>query len=136
MDINAKNELISVIKNNQSWALLIEGNVALNFENTVNLIATIPSGELGVMASENGNIYPEFAKNIDKCSKGQKRVFLCITGLDEISKDDQDKFCGMLKNKGINGYKFPENTQILIPVKNLENVSKKISDLCIIYKVK
>ena len=69
-------------------------------------------------------------------SKSQKRVFLCITGLDEISKDEQEKFCGMLKNKGINGYKFPENAQILIPVKNLKNVSKKISDLCIIYKVK
>ena len=60
-----------------------------------------------------------------------------ITGLDEIDVDEQEKFYGMIKYNGVNGYKFPTGTQIIIPIKkgNLSKINERIVSLCLNFDV-
>lgn len=130
-----KSKLVQILKDNTKWPLLLEGVSSANFSTAIVIPASIPSSELGVIPGETGLKYPTWAMEILLKAKKAKKVYVCISELDKISQEEQEKFFGLIKYKGVNGFKFPEKTQILIPVKDITKISKKIASLAIVYKV-
>lgn len=128
-------KLSEILKNNTKWPLIIQGASGANFPEAIIIPAEIPSADLGIIVDENGLNLPFWVKKMKEiCEKNQK-IVLCIENLDKISAEEQEKFCGMLKFKAINGFNFPENTQILITAGNVEKISKKILNLALIFKM-
>lgn len=130
-------KLIEVIKNNNEYPLIIVG-VSANFFGSATIInSDIESSELGIKIGNNGEyVLPSWLKEMNiKSVKNKDKNLLVIESIDKISSEEQLKFLGILKNNGLNGYSFPKNTQIIITCTNVENVSKRIKDLCLIYKV-
>ena len=130
-----KTKLVKILKNNTKWPLIIEGVSSANFPTSIVLSANTPSSDLGVISDETGLKLPSFAQEILIKSKKSKKIILCINGLDEISQEEQEKFYGIIKYKGINGFKFPEGTQIIITAKNANKISKRIVKLALSFKV-
>jgi len=128
-------KLLKILKDNKDWPIIIEGVSVIDFSNSIVIPANIPSSQLGVIPSENGYKYPSWLMELIINSKKNNNIQICIRGLDEISQDEQQKFYGLIKYKGINGYKFPEGAQIIIPVNNLEKISKRILSLSLVYKM-
>jgi len=130
-----KSKLVKILKDNTKWPLIIEGVSSANFPTSVVIPATTPSSELGIIPSETGLKLPSWAMEILLKVKKSKKIIVCIGGLDEISQEKQEKFYGMIKYKGVNGFKFPEGTQIIITAKNTKKISKRISSLALSFKV-
>ena len=130
-----KSKLVKILKDNTKWPLIIEGVSSANFPTSVVIPATTPSSELGIIPSETGLKLPSWAMEILLKVKKSKQIIVCIGGLDEISQEEQEKFYGMIKYKGVNGFKFPEGTQIIITAKNAKKISKRISSLALSFKV-
>lgn len=130
-----KEKLVKILKDNTKWPLIIEGVTSKNFPTSIVIPASTPSSELGIVAGETGLKYPSWAMEIIIKAKKSKKVIVCIGGLDEISLEEQEKFYGMIKYKGVNGFKFPEGTQIIITAKNATKISKRISSLALSFKV-
>ena len=61
--------------------------------------------------------------------------FLVIDGLDNISESEQEKFVPLLKDRQILSSKLPNEVQILVPVKKIEDISKRIKSLIFPLKV-
>ena len=133
-----KEMLKKVIKNNKKWPLIIIGVSAKNFPKAVVLPADTPSNELGVVPSSTGQKYPAWVMSLMIKEKQNTSIVLVIDGIDSVSMEEQEKFAGMLSNKGVNGYKFPENTQILLTAKagSTDMISKRIKDLCLIFDMR
>ena len=123
-----------ILDTNNSWPLIIEGATSADFPNAIIIPASISSSELGVVPSESGLKYPTWAMKIMIKAKRSRRIIVCIGELDEISIEDQQKFYGLIKYKGVNGFKFPECTQIIITTKDSAKISKRIASLAILYK--
>ena len=130
-----KSKLVKILKDNTKWPLIIEGVSSANFPTSIVIPATTPSSELGVIPGETGLKLPTWAMEILLKAKKSKKIIVCIGGLDEISQEEQEKFYGMIKYKGVNGFKFPERTQIIITAKNTKKISKRISSLALSFKV-
>ncbi len=130
-------KLIEVIKNNNEYPLIIVGVSAKFFGSATIINSDIESSELGIKIGNNGEyVLPSWLKEMNiKSVKNKDKNILVIESIDKISSEEQLKFLGVLKNNGLNGYNFPKNTQIIITCTNVENVSKRIKDLCLIYKV-
>ena len=131
-EMNAK--LVKILKDNTKWPLIIEGVSSANFPTATIIPATTPSSDLGIIPDTTGLKYPAWAKEIMIKAKKSKKIIVCIGGLDDILQEEQEKFYGMIKYKGVNGFKFPEGTQIVITVKNAKNISKRISSLALSFK--
>lgn len=126
-----------IIANNDKWPLILEGVNAEWFNNATILDANISSTELGIRNSETGFIYPNWLKQLLEKSKNIKtHNLLVIDKLENLDIEEQRKFIGLLKHKGVNGLKFPEGTQIIIVIEKgkIDKISKDIASLCIIYK--
>ena len=130
-----KSKLVKILKDNTKWPLIIEGVSSANFPTSVVIPATTSSSELGIIPSETGLKLPSWAMEILLKAKKSKKIIVCIGELDEISQEEQEKFYGMIKYKGVNGFKFPEGTQIIITAKNIKKISKRISSLALSFKV-
>ncbi len=63
------------------------------------------------------------------------KSFLVVDGLDNVTETEQEKFVPLLKDRQILSYKLPDDVQILIPVKEVEAVSKTIQSLTFLLKV-
>lgn len=134
MTEETKSKLVSVLKNNTKWPLIIEGASKDNFPTSIVIPATVPVSELNIIPEETGYKYPNWLTNVVNKAKKSKRVLVCIDGLDKVSEEEQEKFYGLLKHKSISGFRLPEAAQIIITVKNLKKVSKRILDLSLVFK--
>ena len=134
MTEETKSKLVSVLKNNTKWPLIIEGASKDNFPTSIIVPSNIPSSELGIVSDETGYKYPNWLTNVVNKAKKSKRVLVCIDSLDKVSEEEQEKFYGLLKHKSISGFRLPEAAQIIITVKNLKKVSKRILDLSLVFK--
>ena len=134
---NKMMKLIEVIKNNNDYPLIVVGVSAKFFGSATIINSNIDSSELGIKIGDNGEyVLPSWLKEMNiKSVKNNDKNILVIESLDEVSNEEQLKFLGLLKNNGLNGYSFPKNTQTIITCSNIENVSKRIKDLCLIYMV-
>ncbi len=130
-----KSKLVKILNDNTKWPLIIEGVSSSNFPTSIVIPATTPSSELGIIPGETGLKLPSWAMEILLKAKKSKKIIVCIGELDEISQEEQEKFYGMIKYKGVNGFKFPEGTQIIITAKNTKKLSKRISSLALSFKV-
>lgn len=133
MDSNLKLKLKEILSNNKSWSIIIEGLDAKLIKDAVIINANINSQDLGIKIDSNGYIYPKFISELEN----NKTKILIIDELDEISKEEQEKFYGLIKYKGINGYKFPKETQIIITTKTngLNKISQDILNLTLNFKL-
>lgn len=129
-------KLIEVIKNNNEYPLIIVGVSANIFGSATIINSDIESSELGIKIGNNGEyVLPSWLKEMNiKSVKNKDKNILVIESIDKITSEEQLKFLGILKNNGLNGYSFSKNTQIILTCTNVENVSKRIKDLCLIYK--
>lgn len=132
-----REKLNTIINNNRKWPLLLEGVSAVNFPNAIVIPAYIPSSELGVIPSETGLKYPSWVMQMMIKTKKSDRILLVIDGMDRIIKSEQEKFHAILKFHRINGYKFPDGTQIIIPISKggMDKVTESIKSLVMPYKV-
>ena len=130
-----KFKLVKILKDNTKWPLILEGVTSSNFPTSIVIPATIPSSELGIISTETGLKYPAWLMQVMIKAKQSNKILICISDLDQLSTEDQEKFYGMIKYKGINGYKFPDGTQIIITVSDMTKISKRISSLTLTLKV-
>lgn len=131
--ISQMEKLVEILKVNQGWPLIVEGLDAQDFAESPTIQADCDASELALIPTEKGYIFPKWLSKLVKDSKEFKNVFLCISGLDTVSFELQERFYGLLKYKGLNGMKLPENTQIVIVANHggIENISQKIKSLTI-----
>lgn len=137
MDENLRKKLNGLLKSNKQWPIIIEGDIKEeDFINATFLPAKTPSAKLGVINDVNGLIKPNWVKSID-ARKNDKANLLVISDLDTISKDSQAKFVPILDTKALNGYKLPENLQIVILInkQNRAKINSEILSLCLYYTV-
>jgi len=130
-------KLNKILKDNVKWPLVIEGVTASNFPKAIVIPAIISPSELGIIPSDTGLKYPSWVMQLMISAKKSTRNILVIDGLDRIIENEQNKFWGMLSSKGINGYKFPNETQIIIPISNgsKDKISQRILSLALYFKV-
>lgn len=130
-------KLMTILESNKKWPIIVGGISGDSLPKSIVLPATIPTEELDILPSESGLHYPAWIMQMMISVKKSDKVYLVIDGLDKIDFDEQDKFYGILKHKGVNGYKFPDGTQIIIAISsgNISKISKKISALCLNFDV-
>lgn len=130
----SKAKLSKFLKDNQKWPIVLVGIDGGVFSQSVVVPATISTTQLGMYTDDNGTLCPEWAVDLKKKSQNDKRVILCIDNLDSVDFEEQEKFCSLLKHKGINGFEFPKNIQIVLTAKS-NNISEKIKALTILYEI-
>ena len=123
-------KLHKVIENNNKWPLILEGVSSDMFPTAIIIPSNIPSEELGVV----GDKFPLWTMELRIRGKGNTRPLLIIDNIDEIDKDDQEKFVGILKYHKTNGFNFPQDTQIILTASDVSKISRRITSVCIIYK--
>lgn len=69
---------------------------------------------------------PPFADKIDNKSNSSKICYFVITGIDELSIENQNRYVGLVKDREMNGYYLPDNCVIVFTVKD-RNGLKKVS---------
>ncbi len=122
-----------VIENNRKWPIIIENIEARNIDNAIIINSKISNKDLGIIPNENGNKMPTWILEMILNDKKNVVSTLVISDIDQIDMIEQEKFIGILKFKGINGYSFPAGTSIVLTCRkgNYDLVSPKIKDLCI-----
>lgn len=122
-----------VIENNRKWPIIIENIEARNIDNAIIINSKISNKDLGIIPNENGNKMPTWILEMILNDKKNIVSTLVISDIDQIDMTEQEKFIGILKFKGINGYSFPAWTSIVLTCRegNYDLVSPKIKDLCI-----
>lgn len=103
-------------------ALLIVGAEASDFEGYPHILADVSIQHL-----------IQYVELLGKMK--DHKSFLIIEGLDTVSKTEQEKFIPLLKDRQILSSKLPDKIQILIPIKEVEPVSKKVQSLIFPLKV-
>ena len=134
MSVEVRNKVITLLRNRQHWPLLVEGLTAKDLPTAVILPATIKETEMGILPDVNGFKYPKWIMTILIKAREKKEIILCLDGIDALPFDEQLKFYGLLKNKGLNAFNLPEQTQIVVTAKQLEKVAPKIKNLCLLVK--
>ncbi len=124
-------DIITKLKS-QSW--VIGGVTAKNFPHAVVVPATTPSAELGIIPNTQGYQHPKWLLTMMMKAQAKKAILLCIDGIDSLPCGEQDKFAGMIKYKGLNGFNFPHETQIIVTAKHIDAVSPEIKALCLLYQ--
>ena len=135
MDENLKKKLNGLLKSNKDWPIIIEGDIKEeDFLNATFLPAKTPSAKLGIINDAKGLIKPNWVKSLD-AKRDEKVNLLVISGLDKISMDEQVKFSAILDTKALNGYKLPQNLQIVILINkgNRAKINNEILSLCLYY---
>ena len=137
MNNSGYKKMMTILENNKKWPIIIAGISGNSLPNAIMLPATISSDQLDIVPDEEGMNYPTWIMQMMIFSRKSDKVYLVIDGLDDIDFDEQEKFYGILKHKSINGYKFPDNVQIIIAIKsgNISRISDKIATLCISFDV-
>lgn len=122
-----------VIENNRKWPIIIENVKPQDIDNAIIIDSKIPAKDLGIIANSDGNKIPNWVLEMMMNHKKNIASILVISGIDQIDMSEQEKFVGLLKFKGINGYTFPTDLAIVLTCAdgNYDLVSPKIKSLCI-----
>lgn len=78
---------------------------------------------------------PPFAEKIEPISKLDKLCYFIITGIDEISVQQQNRFVGLVKDREFKGYYLPDNCVIVFTVKDrlaLKKVSPELYHFAVV----
>lgn len=122
-----KIEIIQSYLNNNVAPLLIE-NVPLEvFPTAIILSANCDITELNGHYEGAEFVSPKWYQKL--LSKTETKRVLIISNIDEVSKEEQEKFKEILKYKKISTFDLPNNTIIVLTYKNLRNVSSEVTSL-------
>lgn len=136
MNNEDRKKIAQILKNNDKWPVIVEGICSKLFKDAVVIPASIPSSELGTKIDDKGNIiFPDWLIQVKQKEKFEQPIIVCIEGIEQLDEDDQQKFYGMLKYNGVNGYKFSKATRIVIATSDASKISNGISDLALLVKV-
>lgn len=72
---------------------------------------------------------PPFAEKIDNKCNLTKICYFVITGIDELSVEDQNRYVGLVKDREMNGYCLPDNCIIVFTVKDRMGLKKVSQEL-------
>lgn len=70
---------------------------------------------------------PLFKEQIEKIAKNGQTTYFVIRKIDQITKEEQDRYIDLVKNREFHGYKIPDNVIIVFTIENFQN-RKKISE--------
>lgn len=72
---------------------------------------------------------PPFAEKINNKAVKHKIVYFVITDIDKASKENQQRFVGLVKDKYIDGYNLPDNCIVVFTVKDETTLKNIIPEL-------
>lgn len=78
---------------------------------------------------------PPFADKVDAKSKSSEICYFVITGIEEISIEQQNRYVGLVKDRELNGYYLPDNCIVVFTVKDrqsLKNVSPELYHFAVV----
>ena len=78
---------------------------------------------------------PPFADKIEIKSNLSEICYFVITGIDELSIEDQNRYVGLVKDRELNGYYLPDNCIVVFTVKDrqsLKNVSPELYHFAVV----
>ena len=78
---------------------------------------------------------PPFADKIEIKSNLSKICYFVITGIEEISIEQQNRYVGLVKDREMNGYYLPDNCIVVFTVKDrqsLKNVSPELYHFAVV----
>jgi len=124
-------DLIELQRGCPATAVVVYNSEVEGLENFVILNANISDKSL--FGSPMGN--PIFKEMLEKKSKISGLVYFVIYGIDEVAKDKQERFLGIVKDREFEGYKLPENCIVVFTVKDrssLQKISNELFHFCIV----
>ena len=62
------------------------------------------------------------------------KAYLVIRDLDNYNEQVQENFVSLLKDRRAGNYRLPDKVQIIIMVTDINKISRKIQDLCVVFK--
>ena len=99
-------------------------------------------GQVLVMDSNIENEYlfqrqgnPIFKEKLDNLSRNGNLTYFVIRNIDEISKENQDRYISLVKDREFTGYNIRDNVIIVFTVKDidsLKNISNELYHLCVV----
>lgn len=78
---------------------------------------------------------PIFKEKLDNISSNGNLTYFIIKGIDKISKEEQNKYMGLIKDREFNGYILPENVILVFTIKDEESLkllSDELYHLCVV----
>ena len=111
-------ELVDLQRNSKATCVFIKTDDIKELSPTLTMKANVSDKFLFA-----GN-RPPFADKIDAKSKISKILYFVITGIDELTIKEQNRYVGLVKDREINGYKLPDNCIIVFTVKDKESLTK------------
>ena len=112
-----KLKLKQVVEQNAKWPLAVIGATPSDFAKATVIPANIPDQDLWDL-------------NFPMSDK------LVIDGLDTLSEPEQEKFITLLKDRSGITNTLPEDTQIILTVKNRDALAQTIQRLLIFWEIK
>lgn len=70
---------------------------------------------------------PLFKEQIEKIAKNGQTTSFVIRKIDQITKEEQERYIDLVKNREFHGYKIPDNVIVVFTIENSQN-TKKISE--------
>lgn len=116
-------ELIDLQRNSKATCVIIENEDYKKLSPIVLMKAKVSDKFLF-----SGDKVP-FADKLDKISFKSDICYFVITEIDEISKEGQERYIGLVKDREINGYNIPDNCIVIFTLKDKSNLKKLASDL-------
>lgn len=116
-------ELIDLQRGSKATCAIVKTDDYNKFSSLVSMKASVSDKFLLT-----GN-RPPFADKIDAKSKLSEICYFVITGIDEISTEQQNRYVGLVKDRELNGYYLPDNCIIVFTVKDklaLKNISPEL----------
>lgn len=123
-----QSKLKNIVKLSKTNPVLVEKVPAELFDNAVVITGDINSKQLGIVQVEKGLKAPKWFTQLNRM-EGDK--LLVIANVDDVKKEEQEKFYEVLKYKQISGVDLPQGTSIIVLAKDIKNVSETILRLCI-----
>lgn len=122
-------ELIDLQRNSKATCAIIKTDEYTNLSHFVSI-----SGNVSDKFLFSGDKPPFAEKLNEKCAKNELCYFV-ITQIDEVKKEKQDRFAGLVKDRELNGYILPNNCIIVFTVKDkssLKNISPKLYHFAVV----
>ena len=123
-ELNVNKDLILLQKNGKSTAAIVLNDEFRQLKKSVIMKAGVSDKFL--FATPLG--HPPFAEHINKNIKEDVSYFV-ITDIDKVSKNMQERFVGLVKDREFHGYNLPQNVIIVFTVESPANVKNIIPDL-------
>ncbi len=72
---------------------------------------------------------PLFQKQLDRVSSNGSITYFVIRLIDQIKKEEQNRFINLIKNREFHGYTLPENVIVVFTIQSRENIKNISEDL-------